>query len=133
MLTLMFQAYAGLFFLFSGYHKLFNKERHASLVETLQADKVPLIKINQWFVPSVEFFGGLGLLTNLHPALVILASLGLTCICLVACLVDGSKRVAAWKPIDFADKIDDYLYLPELSLVLMLVFIIISKASILLA
>jgi DoxX len=50
----------GSFFVLSGIHKLINKERHRTFVETLRALGIPLIDILQWFVPGVEFFGGLG-------------------------------------------------------------------------
>ena len=46
----------GLFFAISGFHKLFLKQRHEALVETLKDDKIPFIGLFQWFVPSVEFF-----------------------------------------------------------------------------
>lgn len=100
----------GLFFAISGYHKLFNKQRHASLVATLASCHVPLLKYNQWFVPSVEFFGGLSLISGvLSP----LASLGLICVCVIAVLTDGLKRIPTYHPIDKADYCDDVLYLPE--------------------
>jgi putative oxidoreductase len=100
----------GTFFAISGYHKLFNKQRHAALVDTLKQCHVPAIGFNQWWVPSVEFFGGLSLISGI---LAPLASTGLIVICLIAILTDGLKRVAAFKPIDRADWCDDFLYLPE--------------------
>ena len=50
----------GWFFVLSGVHKLTNKERHETFVETLRVLGIPHIGILQWFVPGVEFFGGLG-------------------------------------------------------------------------
>ena len=50
----------GSFFVLSGVHKLTNKERHKTFVETLRVLGIPHIGILQWFVPGVEFFGGLG-------------------------------------------------------------------------
>jgi hypothetical protein len=50
----------GSFFVLSGFHKLTNRERHETFVETLRVLKIPHIGILQWFVPGVEFFGGLG-------------------------------------------------------------------------
>jgi putative oxidoreductase len=100
----------GLFFTFSGYHKLFNKERHATFVATLASCHVPLLGFNQWFVPSVEFMGGLALVSGVASPL---ACLGLICVCLVAVCTDGLKRVVSYVPIDRADYVDDVLYLPE--------------------
>lgn len=100
----------GTFFAISGYHKLFNKDRHAALVATLKENKIPLVKVNEWFVPTVEFLGGtalaLGFLTV--PTALVLAFL----LC-VACLTDGRKRVEGYAPINLADRVDDWLYLCE--------------------
>jgi uncharacterized membrane protein YphA (DoxX/SURF4 family) len=101
----------GAFFSISGYHKLFNRERHAALIQTLEAQHVPCIPFNQWWVPSVEFLGGLSLVSGILSPL---AALGLMVICLVACCTDGRKRVQAYAPIDRADWLDDVLYLPEM-------------------
>jgi hypothetical protein len=48
----------GAFFAISGYHKLFNASRHATLTRTLQDDGVHAVPIMQWLLPSVEFGGG---------------------------------------------------------------------------
>jgi uncharacterized membrane protein YphA (DoxX/SURF4 family) len=48
----------GAFFTISGFHKLFNRQRHAVFVRELVVDRVPRLGFNQWFVPSVEFSGG---------------------------------------------------------------------------
>jgi putative oxidoreductase len=118
----------GLFFVFSGYHKLFNKQRHATLVATLTDCGVRDVAVMQWFVPCVEFFGGLALLSGV---LAPLASLGLVCVCAVACLTDGRKRVASYQPIDAADYCDDVLYLPEfLYIVGLLLVIVLGPGSI---
>ena len=87
----------GLFFVLSGVHKLTNKERHKTFVETLRVPRIPRIGILQWFVPGVEFFGGLGVAVGfLTP----LAALGLLVICSVALLTNSPTVVASYKPID---------------------------------
>ncbi len=117
----MLRVGAGSFFAISGYHKLFNTERHATLVTTLKACSVPCIKAMQWFVPSVEFFGGAAVTVGfLAP----LAAAGLIIICLVATCTDGLKRIKAWKPIDRADYVDDIEYLPEVIYMLILALLI---------
>ena len=63
----------GAFFTVSGFHKLFNRQRHAVFVRELVTDRVPRLDFNQWFAPSIEFFGGLALLTGM---LALLAALG---------------------------------------------------------
>jgi uncharacterized membrane protein YphA (DoxX/SURF4 family) len=111
----------GLFFGISGFHKLFNKERHAELVATLKSSHIPLLSVNQWWVPAVEFFGGLALLTGI---LAPLAALALVIECLVAVGTDGWKRIASYRPIDRADWVDDLLYLPEMLAIVALLIVV---------
>lgn len=117
----LLRAAVGSFTAISGYHKLFNRERHSGLVDTLTADKVPGVRFNQWFVPGWEFVGGslfaLGLFSV--PMAFVLGA-----IYSVACLVDGRKRVADYRPIDCMDRLDDWLYLPEVLYGLILVAVI---------
>jgi putative oxidoreductase len=116
----------GAFFIFSGYHKLTNVKRRTVFVDTLRTCNIPFIPVMQWFVPSVEFLGGLGLAFGfLTP----LASLGLATICLVAAYGDGMRRVRALGAIDRADFIDDVLYLPEVLYILLLALFIASGAG----
>jgi hypothetical protein len=42
----------GAFFLQSGYHKLFNAERHRTVVDELKALGVHAVGFNQWWVPN---------------------------------------------------------------------------------
>lgn len=113
----------GAFFAISGYHKCFTPERHASLVQTLREDNIPLVRFNAWFVPCVELVGGTALALGLFS---VLSALLLGAICLVATCADGLKRVRAYKPVDAADFIDDILYLPEVLYGLMLIAVICS-------
>jgi uncharacterized membrane protein YphA (DoxX/SURF4 family) len=107
----------GMFFMFSGYHKLFNARRHRALVDELTALHVVVVRINQWWMPSVEFAAGsavfIGLLTPL-------AALGLLVIVLVASVTSGRLRIEGYQPIDRADRIDNWLYLPEILYAFML-------------
>src|SRR5664279_2855113 len=100
----------GTFFAISGYHKLFNASRHATLTRTLQDAGVRAVPIMQWLVPGVEFSGGCALILGLLSAL---AAFGLFVVCLNAVLLDAIKRVSEWQPINRADWIGDVLYLPE--------------------
>lgn len=100
----------GTFFGISGYHKLFNKQRHATVTNEMRALHIPCVGLNQWWVPGVEFFGGLSLLSGILSPF---ASMGLIVVCLVACLTAGVRRIPSFNPIDKADWLDDLLYLPE--------------------
>ncbi|MGA8950327.1 MAG: DoxX family membrane protein [Xanthobacteraceae bacterium] len=116
----------GAFFMLSGYHKLFNAERHRSFVEELKGLSVHAIGFNQWWVPSVEFSAGAAVLIGL---LAPLAALGLLFIILVAIATSGRQRIKLYKPIDEADRIDDCLYLPETLYAFMLILVISAGAG----
>jgi uncharacterized membrane protein YphA (DoxX/SURF4 family) len=100
----------GVFFAISGYHKLFNASRHATLTRTLQDDGVHAVPMMQWLLPSAEFGGGCALILGL---LSVLAAFGLFLICVGALALDAVKRIRAWQPIDRADWLGDLLYVPE--------------------
>jgi uncharacterized membrane protein YphA (DoxX/SURF4 family) len=100
----------GAFFAISGYHKLFNASRHATLVRTLQDDDLRAAPLMQWLLPSVEFGGGWALIVGL---LSVLAAFGLFVICVGALSLDAVKRMRTWQPIDRADWLGDLLYVPE--------------------
>jgi putative oxidoreductase len=111
----------GAFFLLSGYHKLFNAERHRSFVDELKGLGVHVLGFNQWWVPSVEFAAGAAVLVGLMAPL---AALGLLILILVAIATSGRQRIKLYKPIDRADRIDDWLYLPETLYAFMLIVVI---------
>ena len=100
----------GVFFVISGYHKLFNSSRHAALTQTLQDDGVHDVPIMRWVLPSAEFSGGWALILGF---LSVIAALGLLVICAGAIALDAVKRIRAWQPIDRADWLGDLLYVPE--------------------
>jgi uncharacterized membrane protein YphA (DoxX/SURF4 family) len=100
----------GVFFAISGYLKLFNPSRHATLTKTLQDAGVRGVARMQWLVPGVEFSAGLALIAGLLTAL---AAFGLFVICISAFKLDAIKRIDGWQPINRFDWIDDVLYVPE--------------------
>ncbi|MGA7803481.1 DoxX family protein [Bradyrhizobium sp.] len=120
------RAALGSFFLLSGLHKLTNKERHKTFVETLRVLGIPHVGILQWFVPGVEFLGGLGVAVG---CLTPLAALGLLVICSVALWTSSPTVVASYKPIDRADRVDDWLYQPEMIYALMLLYFMTAGAG----
>ena len=117
---------AGTFFLFSGYHKVFDAQRHRTFVDELTVLHVPALRFNQWWVPTIEFTAGCAVFIGL---LAPLAALGLLVILLVALATSGRQRIRSYKVIDEADRIDDWLYLPETPYALMLIMIICAGAG----
>jgi uncharacterized membrane protein YphA (DoxX/SURF4 family) len=116
----------GMFFMFSGYHKLFNAERHRVFADELKSLHVHAVGINQWWVPLVEFLAGGAVVIGL---LAPLAALGLLFVILVAIATTGRERIKAFMPIDRADRIDDWLYLPETLYAFMLIMVISAGAG----
>src|SRR5271165_4466076 len=116
----------GAFFMLSGYHKLFNAERHRTFVDELKGLGVHVLGFNQWWVPSVEFAAGAAVVIGL---LAPLAALGLLFLILVAIATSGRQRIQLYKPIDKGDRIDDWLYLPEVLYAFMLIIIVSAGAG----
>ena len=116
----------GMFFMFSGYHKLFNAERHRVFADELRSLHVPAVGINQWRVPLVEFSAGGAVVIGLIAPL---AAFGLLVIILVAIATTGRERIKAYNPIDRADRIDDWLYLPETLYAFLLILIVSTGAG----
>ena len=110
----------------SGYHKLFNPQRHRELSEQLKELGVHAVGFNQWWVPTVEFAGGLAVVVGfLAP----LAAVGLLVLIIVAIVTSGPQRIRLYKPIDQADRIDDWLYLPEVLYAFMLIVVVSAGAG----
>jgi len=116
----------GMFFTLSGFHKLFNPQRHRTLADELKELGVPAVGFNQWWVPTVEFTAGGAVVIGL---LAPLAALGLLAIIFVAIATTGPQRIRLYKPIDQADRIDDWLYLPEVLYAFMLIMVVSAGAG----
>jgi putative oxidoreductase len=117
---LVMRVSVGGFFVFSGFHKLFNATRREDLRETFAADKVTYAPM-MVLVPLGELLGGLGVAFG---ALTVFAALGLAALNVGALVLDGFKRIASMHPLDRADRIDDVLYLPEVLYVVCLLVVI---------
>jgi uncharacterized membrane protein YphA (DoxX/SURF4 family) len=116
----------GAFFMLSGYHKLFNPDRHRSFADELKGLGVHAVGFNQWWVPTIEFSAGGAVLIGL---LAPLAALGLLVITIVAIATSGHRGMKLVKPIDKGDRIDDFLYLPETLYVFMLILVVSAGAG----
>ena len=77
-------------------------------------------------MPLVEFAASGGVLIGL---LAPLAALGLLVIIFVAIATTGRQRIKVYKPIDEADRLDDWLYLPETLYAFMLIVIVSAGAG----
>lgn len=116
----------GTFFAISGFNKLFNKERHKSLLGNLAKNHIPYPQFNQWWVPGWEFVAGLTLALGFMASF---SAMVLMIICLVACCCEAKQRVEAYHPINFGDRIADYLYLPEVLYLFLLAVSVLAGAG----
>lgn len=101
---------SGVFFAASGWNKIMRPDRHATIAKTMRDDHVPFPQVMEWFVPTHELLCGLMLSVGLFSTF---NALVLGFICLMACKAEAQARVDAYKPINGLDRVDDYLYLPE--------------------
>jgi putative oxidoreductase len=110
----------GVFFCISGGTKLFVKGRFGPFEKTMVDIRVPFPHATALFVASVEFACGaglaLGLLTPLCAAM-------LTGDMIVAI---ATTSVHTIRETDLIQRLDDFLYLPEVLYVLILVWLIFS-------
>jgi uncharacterized membrane protein YphA (DoxX/SURF4 family) len=116
----------GAFFMLPGYHKLFNAERHHTFVDELKGLGVHAVGFKQWWVPTIEFAAGAAVAVGL---LAPPAALGLLVIISVAIVTSGPQRIKLDKPIDKADGVDDWLYLPEILYAFMLILVVSAGAG----
>lgn len=107
----------GVFFAISGFNKLFNQHRHASLRANLQKNNIPCLAVMEWWVPGWELVAGAMLTVGFMSAF---AASVLIVICLVACYCEAREKVERFAPINTGDRVADYLYLPEVLYVVML-------------
>lgn len=112
----------GVFFAISGFHKLFVRSRHAEFRKTIAKAGVPLIGVMEWFVPAVEFLGGLAVAIGLLSPL---AALGLLAVSAVAVLTTGGDKLPK-EPLDAADTFDSVLYLPEVLYIAMAALVVLA-------
>ena len=118
---LLIRVSIGLFFAISGGNKLFVADGTKRVYETLVKAKVPFPRQTAYFVAGVEFFGGslvaVGLLSS--PACVALL-IDMT----VATVTSAISTLP--KGLSPLNRLDDFLYLPEVLYVLFFIWLICS-------
>lgn len=116
----------GVFFTMSGMNKLFVASRHQSLVNNLTKNKIKPLTFMSWFVPFWEFASGIGVtigfLAPFNAGVLMI-------ICIVACTCELKARVAAYKPINKADEIADYLYIQDVLYMALLAVVILAGSG----
>ncbi len=110
----------GIFFILSGFFKVFHSKPHTALLETLQKSNIPFPEFNAYFVPILEFIGGILILLGL---LCSLASLMLFVIMIIALVIDRIASVALHGGLMI---LENFLYLPEVLYALMFLWLFFS-------
>jgi putative oxidoreductase len=110
----------GLLFLLSGWGKLFRSDRRETMRQTLQEAGVPFPRFNAVLVAAVEFVGGFLLVVG---ALTPLACLMLIGVMVVAIVTTRIRTIKATSPIDW---LAEFLYLPEVLYLVILVWLLFS-------
>ena len=110
----------GIFFCVSGATKLLVPARFSTMEQTLAQSHIPFPHANAIFVSLVEFASGAGLVLGL-----------LTPLCALVLAVDMvvaivTNRIHSIKETGIFAWLDDFLYLPEVLYVLILVWLIFS-------
>jgi uncharacterized membrane protein YphA (DoxX/SURF4 family) len=95
-------------------------------VARVQANAHVVVMEELTYQPLVEFAAGGAVVVGL---LAPLAGLGLLVLILVAIATSGRQRIKLYKPIDEADRIDDWLYLPETLYAFMLIIVVSAGAG----
>ena len=110
----------GVFFCISGGTKLFVSAKFSAMEHTLAESHIPFPHANAIFVSLVEFTCGAGLMVGL-----------LTPLCAVVLVVDmivaiATNRIHSIQATGVLARLDDFLYLPEVLYVMILVWLIFS-------
>ena len=110
----------GIFFCVSGGTKLFVPAKFTTMEQTLAQSHIPFPHANAIFVSAVEFACGAGLAAGL-----------LTPLCAAALVVDMivailTNRILSIHATGILAWVDDFLYLPEVLYVMILVWLIFS-------
>jgi putative oxidoreductase len=110
----------GLLFFLSGRGKLFVRERREEMRQTLIEAHVPFPEFNAVFVSAVEFVCGLLLILG---ALTPLACALLGCVMLTAVAMIAVRNIKATSPLGW---LSEFLYLPEVLLFIILLWLFLS-------
>jgi putative oxidoreductase len=110
----------GLLFFLSGRGKLFVRARREEMRQTLIEAHVPFPEFNAVFVSAVEFVCGLLLILG---ALTPLACALLGCVMLTAVAMIAVRNIKATSPLGW---LSEFLYLPEVLLFIILLWLFLS-------
>ncbi|QVL57323.1 MAG: DoxX family protein [Simkaniaceae bacterium] len=117
---LIVRIFLGVFFILSGFFKIFDAKQHATLLQTIKDAHIPLPEFNAYFVPFMELACGVLILVGL---LTTLASFILFVIMITAIVTD---RLASVTHHGGIIALENFLYLPEVLYGLMFLWLFFS-------
>lgn len=117
---LIVRIFLGIFFILSGFFKIFDAKQHETLLQTIKSANIPLPEFNAYFVPFMELICGILILIGL---LTTLASFSLFFIMVTALVTDRFSSVAHHGGIM---TLENFLYLPEVLYGLMFLWLFFS-------
>ncbi len=110
----------GLLFFLSGRGKLFVPERREQMRETLVAARVPFPDFNALFVSTIELVSGV---LVIFGAITPLACAMLSSVLIVAIATTAIRNIKATSPLGW---LSEFLYLPEVLLLVILLWLFLS-------
>jgi len=113
----------GWLFILSGRGKLFVSARRQAMMQTLREAGIPLPRFNAVFVSAVEFVCGALLVAGALTPIACVMLIGVMTVALVTSCIRGIRDSSA------LDWLGDFLYLPEVLYVVILVWLLLSGAG----
>ena len=117
---LLARVVVGLLFLLSGSGKLWNADKRAAMRKTLEDAHIPRPGANALLVASVEFSGGAMLLLGAFTPIACVLLSGVMAVAIVTTRMHEIKATTAF------DWLAEFLYLPELLYLVILVWLFFS-------
>ncbi len=114
----------GFFFAVSGFYKLFDPDTHQTLFNTLLQAGIPWPEFSAYFVPLIEFIGGIALIIGLCTSLVALV---LFILLIVAIVTDAVTKIP--EGLKVLHWLDYFLYLPEVLFEYLLFWLIVHGSG----
>ena len=110
----------GVFFAISGGNKILLTSHYNLMYETIAGAGIPLPQVMAYFVSSVEFVSGCLLIIGMLSTL--------CCVTLIFTMIIAiaTVQLVTIKALSFIDWIDDFLYLPEVTYIIIFLWLICS-------
>lgn len=110
----------GMFFIFSGFFKIFSSKEHGILLKIFQEAHMPHPGFNAYLIPIIELIGGLFILIGF---LTTLSAFILFILTIFALIIDQISKIAEYEGLM---SLENFLYLPEMLYALLFLWLFFS-------